>query len=951
MAACVIAMLITLGLSRVDAQTLQVGTIHGRVTDESGSAMPGVTAVLSSPALLQPVTVIADGAGLYRFEQLASGVYAIKFTLDGFQQFVRENIQISAGFSAEVNVKMLVGQLAETVTVSAMGPVVDTTSSTPSTTVPAAVLRDELPVTRKMQEVVAATPGVMPGGVPDLGGGTISGGSWSAYGLRGSNTSLIEGINTRQSTTAPGDNFNMDALEEFQVIAVGAGAEIGGPGVALVAIMPSGGDQFHGRAEARFQKDTPWLEGNNLSARLIAQGLSAGIAERIKSTVDAGGNLGGPILRGKWWFFGASHVNNSHRSVYGYVNEDGTPANAHTLLTNQTVKSTFQLTPKYKLIGFWDIFTSLYQDRNASALVPKENTLDQTNHPRNWKAQFQGIPTSTLVFDAFIGDHHYLLQQTARPNPSGKPTTFDLTTLRNTGPATAQDKRFRTNVQINGSMAFSPNGDFFGRHQLKAGVHHMIMSQGNNDPNSSTGNMQLIFQNGVPVQIRFYNFPIEDNRTALNETGIYITDTWRIGNNLTLNLGLRADLFDTFLPEQSKGASTYGPPWSTSPPYTGVAASYPRISTGAWNVVAPRIGAVWNVFGDGRTVLRASAGRYNWSPSDDWAANFNQNGAANTTFTWRDLNGNRLYEPGEVDLNPNGPDYVSVAAGSTGGGTALPNTVMNPDLSIAYTNQFVVQLERELAEGLSAKIGYVYAIARDVWAPISHLVPYEAWNRPVQVFDPGPTGTPGVSQGGPAITLFDLDPAFRGEAFSGNKYVNRDTSDTFKTIEFGVTKRSSDRWSVLASQTMTRNHRWIVPIVTNPNQLNFPIDDTWVWQTTVSGHYLMPLDIDVSATYQAYNGLQGQRTATYVSPRVPIPGAGRIVIPVEPFGATSGEMRSLLNIKVAKKLSGLRLFFEVLNTLNNNSSWNQNFNSGPSFGVVSQIPNPRIARLGTSFTW
>jgi hypothetical protein len=158
--------LIALLSSRLCAQVNQTGNIHGAVTDTSGAVIAGVSIMLSSPAALTPLTTLADSSGTYRFEQLAVGVYEVSATQSGFEKYVRQNIQISAGFSAEVNLKMTVGASTESITVSAAGPVVDTSSTTVGASVGAETIANELPVTRTMPEMVAIAPGVMPTTAP-----------------------------------------------------------------------------------------------------------------------------------------------------------------------------------------------------------------------------------------------------------------------------------------------------------------------------------------------------------------------------------------------------------------------------------------------------------------------------------------------------------------------------------------------------------------------------------------------------------------------------------------------------------------------------------------------------------------------------------------------------------------------------------------------------------------
>ncbi len=116
---CVLSLSATFGARQLSAQTLQVGDIHGQLTDPSSAALLGATVTLTSPALLVPRTAVTDSYGNYRFEQLPLGTYKVEFSGAGFQPTARENIVITAGFSAEVNVQMGVQNVQQNIVVSA----------------------------------------------------------------------------------------------------------------------------------------------------------------------------------------------------------------------------------------------------------------------------------------------------------------------------------------------------------------------------------------------------------------------------------------------------------------------------------------------------------------------------------------------------------------------------------------------------------------------------------------------------------------------------------------------------------------------------------------------------------------------------------------------------------------------------------------------------------------
>lgn len=334
------------------AQTVQTGNIHGRITDQSGGALPGVAVALSSPSLLAPQERISDGTGDYRFDQLPVGTYRLTYTLAGFQTLVREDVQISAGFSAELNAQMQVGALEESIVVSGGSPVIDTTSPATSISVPAAVLADKLPVTRVMQSVLAVAPGVQ-SGVPDLGGGNVGTTTFTAYGMSGQSTPLIEGINTRRSANNVETNYDFTTIEDFQIVTFGGDADKALPGVGLNAVIKSGGNKFSGRHELTIEDDA--LEGNNLTDEIRAQGTQN--PNLILTALDETSNVGGPVVQDRWWFFGAYHLNRSRRTALGYLLPNGEPGDSFVRAQNFTAKTTVQASKNYKLIGFWTRYT------------------------------------------------------------------------------------------------------------------------------------------------------------------------------------------------------------------------------------------------------------------------------------------------------------------------------------------------------------------------------------------------------------------------------------------------------------------------------------------------------------------------------------------------------------------------------------------------------------------
>src|SRR5688572_23970629 len=272
----VLALCFSVIVSVADAQTGgSSGVIHGTITDESGAALPGVTATLTSPAIqVGQIVVLSDAEGSYRFPQLPVGSYRITYELAGFNTLVREELRLPVGFVARVDVALKIGQIEESVTVTGQSPVIDVTSTTTSVNFTTETL-NEIPRGRDLAMIYSMAPGVTLAGTPDVGGSNMSNRQNIASEGVGLQPKLqIEGMNIVLSDDQnSGVYFNSDTLEEIQIRTSGNDAEVSTPGLSMVGVIKSGGNDFHGRYGYALQ--TPKLQSNNLDDHLRSQGLTA----------------------------------------------------------------------------------------------------------------------------------------------------------------------------------------------------------------------------------------------------------------------------------------------------------------------------------------------------------------------------------------------------------------------------------------------------------------------------------------------------------------------------------------------------------------------------------------------------------------------------------------------------------------------------------------------------
>lgn len=940
------------------AQSSTAASLEGKASDETGAALPGVTVTLSSPVLQIAVPSQATrGDGVYRFVNLPAGVYQVMFELTGFQTIVREDVRLNAGFAARVDAAMKLGSVEEKVTVTGEGPVVDVSTTVGSTNLTKELL-ENVPNTRTLWQALAMTPGIRVTGTPDVGGSTVgSQQGFSNYGTQNQTTPEMEGIQTRESVGAAGMYHDYNSMEELLVKPVGSGPESGTPGTNYVVVVKSGSNDFHGRYGLQVQR--PALQSNNVDDKLEALGIGRG--NPLKYYFDVNADLAGRIVRDKLWFYGAYRNQRISQEQIGYSRTAGVdgvygtaddePGEKMNAIKGPTSKLTYQATTKYQLIGFFAQSVKLEPERNGSRFVPFETTIAQRSSQVIVKGEIQGTPTNNVLFNVNVGWHRQYAYFRLNSDNPGNPTRFDRETGLYTGPSdhttlsyTSQDI-IRSRPQSNGSITLFSTG---GKHALKTGYGTILAKYGIERFDRASGNYKLIYDRvgGVPfqpVQIMTWNFPILGASNRHTEFYVYAKDDWRVSERLTAQLGVRWERYHNYTVETTKEQGTFGN-----------AGTFPPVEVLTWKSFAPRFGIAWDVTGDARTVVKGTYGLYNHTAGDYFAENYNQNAPVSTTYRWRDLDGNNDYTPGEVNLDLNGSDdFVSI--------TGAANNILNPDLGQPVTHEFSVALERELAANFSGRVLFVNKRQKDLYQAVNVLRPYGAYDIPVTRRDPGPDGNLGTADDGGTVTLFDYNPAFRGATFVGRQFLNHSgRDDSYNTIEVTLNKRPSRNWDMLTSFSATRSHAWIDAIPESPNDEFFPRDETWAWMFKAVGSYRFPYGIRFSTFLQHFSGDPGQRT--YIFRNVD-PDGGRpltqlqnVTVRLEPLGSQRQRNINVVHVR-GSKLFGLggdrqlTLDLDVFNVLNANTASTVDFRSGPTYGLISQILPPRIARLGATFSF
>ena len=289
-------------LAQVSVAQTGTATINGQVTDESGAVLPGATVTTTSPALQVPqVTTVSDAEGRYRLTPLPIGTYIVTFELSGFRTVRREDIRLTAGFTARVDAALSVGALEETITVSGASPLVDTASTANSTQLTRETL-ELLPTSRSSYSaILMQTPSArMPANRVDVGGSRFADSPrFYALGQLGDSWHSVENVIAMSPADNPSGNYiDYSAMDETVVSIGGHSANTPNTGLALNALVKSGGNDFTGSAYYAYT-------GKSLQSDNIGKHVNIIAPEQLQYRDDANVELGGRILRDKLWFFGS----------------------------------------------------------------------------------------------------------------------------------------------------------------------------------------------------------------------------------------------------------------------------------------------------------------------------------------------------------------------------------------------------------------------------------------------------------------------------------------------------------------------------------------------------------------------------------------------------------------------------------------------------------------------
>ncbi|HEY3044108.1 MAG TPA: TonB-dependent receptor [Vicinamibacterales bacterium] len=940
------------GVALGQSVTATTGAINGKVTDATAGILPGVTVTISSPSMQGVRTAVTNEEGSYRFPAVPPGDYAIKYELGGFSTVVREGIRVGLGFTATVNVELKVASLTETVTVSGQSPVVDVTSTVTATAFDSSRLAS-LPNARDFWTVLAAAPSIQVARVDVAGSAAGTQTPYFAYDSKSAqHRPMVEGIVNTEGTSAAGYYYDYGSIDEASIGTASHTAEVPTAGVVSQIIAKSGGNTYHGRVYGDYQNESIQARNIDDSRTNLCPGncgeLTPSDLNRLTKYHDLNADIGGFVKKDKlWWYFSTRDQNIQSRLPNFPVKP------FETGLRNLSGKVTYSLSTNNKVTAYAQGGRKSQPNRmdtfRVGALVARHASEDSTWRQLYWghtyKLGWDRVVTDRLFFEMRGGQFKYIWPNYRRTEA---PAFQDLSS--NVVRGGNRDGWFNIpeRNQVLGSASYFKD-NWGGSHNFKFGgelLHETFtFIRGKGVDGVVPGDVIHYLNNGTPFEVDLFQTPSESENGLWTFSG-YVQDTWRVTDRFTLNLGVRLDRYRTFSPEQ------VGPPVGR---FNATQLTFQAIDNLiTWNLPAPRIGLTYDLTGNGKTVLKFNYARYWWNQGTDISQDVNLNPPDwYKRYAWSDLNRNGVWDQGEQgQLN------------TSRGGAA--SAVLDPNLKDQVTDEVAAWVEREIVPNVGVHAGYVYRRIDNFNVLFNANRPFDAFNVPITIRDPGPDNVRGTGDDGPDIRAFNLDPA-RLSLSTLNRRQNLPGTAEFHNIEFVGTKRMTGRWSLQASFA----YRWnrdqdtgyfgnnlrTLSIAANPNELintNGGRYDFTTWSTKVNGTIEAPWALRITPALRYQSGQPFGRTFLATAAFGINYGSQRIL--AEPISARRQDDITVLDFRAERVLRlphgrTLSPFVDVYNLGNSDAASNIAWSSGGSFLLPSTIIGPRIMRVGLKFDW
>ncbi|HEY1305907.1 MAG TPA: carboxypeptidase regulatory-like domain-containing protein [Vicinamibacterales bacterium] len=993
-------------------------TLSGTVKDPSGGVLPGVTVEASSPVLIEKTrTGVTDGTGRYTIPDLRPGTYRVTFALSGFKTVVREGVVLTGTAVFDASAELAVGNLQETITVTGETPVVNLESTTRQAVMDQAVVT-AIPSSRTPFTVGVLIPGVRKGAFTgqDVGGSVVQEvASLEANGGRTSDQRMMVNGVALSSMIAGGWGGgavpNATGTAEFAIDVSAVDAQAATGGVRINFIPRDGGNRYSGSIFGSYANQN-FASDNFTGSDVQKAGLA--VPGTIKANGDLNPGFGGPIQKDKLWFFlsGRSlfadnyvastffnqNANNLNR--YDYVPSTN-QAILHQEQTIYQARLTWQAAPKHKIGVTYDQENFCACTTGIGPGIGGAITSPEAGNDRRFPLQrFVTMDWSTPVSNRLLveasaihrverwggmepqvgklGNIDHLTPGMISVTDSLNPVTGGGLTYR---AATSYNNSWNWNIHYRAAVSY-----ITGSNQFKVGFNNAYGHHENTTYSSPAAPYSYGFTSMVPTSITYQLVPRTVEVNVNRDMGLFAQDKWTTGR-WTLAGAIRWDSFANSFPPQGISGTFFG---------RNVNIQYDKIDNLSWNDITPRLGATYDVFGNGKTALKVTLNKYLEGLGTTGFGPAQVTDAPNPILSlsttagrpWADAN--RDFVP-NCDLNNFAVNGECGALDNPNFGSLIPTRSYDPDLmkgwgKRSFNWEFTTSIQHEIIPRMSIDVQY----ARRWYGNIrimDDLAASPADYTPVTVTAPADSRLP--NGGNYPLTVMSLSPTAGPQNYFvtlSNNY-GKDT-EHFDGVNVTLNARLQNGLLLQGGTGTGRQVTNDCDIVNKlPEMLHtFFGDPTRLFffaarpkefceqnngfVTSIQGlaAYTLPkIDVQISGSLQNLPGAVVQANANYTGlPPGAIPGSISGAYPFIPFKAVQivdpgqlyVERLNQIDLRLSKifRINSTRtnINFDFYNVMNSNSIIGENFAYTPP-GVIpgwtspTSILLPRLFKISAQF--
>ncbi|MEW6364976.1 MAG: carboxypeptidase regulatory-like domain-containing protein [Acidobacteriota bacterium] len=932
------------------------GEIRGVVKDETGGVLPG-----AKVSLFDGLTQVADQTsginGDFRFIGLRGGRYGLQCEAEGFEAYVYKHVEVKGGRATQISILLKPAGTPQTMTILLCCFGVDPRRTWLGRDVSYGELRN-LPTSRDPWAILAMTPGIVldrvnvggseAGRQPELTCRGDVGGENSMWVLDGLTITDMAALGMSPTY------YDFDSIDEIQITTGGNDPSLATGGMSINMITKRGGDTPRG--STRFYTTSEGLQSDNtkdLASPSNPNGATtldgfkwnpSFVPTKLVKLREYGVEFGGPIAKDKLWYWGAVAVQDIQRAA---VNKG--PQN--TQIENYSFKTNGQWKDSDSLTFFYMRGDKIERGRDASPTRPPETAWNLGSPTDIYKLDLSHMLNPDLYLSGTLGIVRSKYHLAAQGGLNAQ-VQRDANLVYHGSYIDSVAERPQWQATLNSHYYSNALG---GNHDFKFGFSFRRVDTESVSRWPGEGVVADAYTGTAWLTRASHNL------ARNNYLSFYAGDSFA-RDRLVLNLGFRFDRQAGGILAASTPANQMFPDVL---PAVNVAA---RDAPFTWNDFSPRLGATYDVTGDGKTLLRTSFADYADQLGSEIVSNLSPiaSGITELDYYWNDVNADGYVQPSEVDFYP--PYDWEEPLPST--------TALDPELTAPRRTELIIGGERQIADNFLAGANFVWQRARNLLWKVG--TDYQRPDRPYTHDDYVLAGTitgtlpDGTPYNMPFYRLSDERRSLDGAGVDSLLTNRSGYSETYRGVEIYAMKRPCEDKLLLnawASWQTSRRHFAGTTGISNPtNEIDG--EDTafqsasegaeayWIstprWMFNLNAVYSLPRGFSVAGVL---SGREGFPIVYFRSKYYVDPGLAALAVRAQPIGSSKLPNPIELDLRLSKAIGlgdkgVVNLDLDIFNVLNRNTPLHVTESlSSSRLNYVADIMNPRLFRLGVRYSF